>query len=188
MPEQYPDGNPKTVIGMSKPSVRAVPPVALFHLGAAMTDGETKYGRFNWREKRVTLSVYYDAIHRHLAGWWDGEDHAQDSGVHHLGHIMACCAILLDAASVGNLNDDRIAGPTPDLLANPYGGRLALRVAAKAVQDVAEGQERPRLDVDALVARFREAYAANTPADLKPEPVSREELLAQMVTDAGGGA
>jgi hypothetical protein len=30
--------------------------------------------------------------------------------VHHLGHAMACCAILLDARETGNLADNR---PTP---------------------------------------------------------------------------
>src|SRR5690606_26871442 len=76
-------------------------------LGFAMEDGETKYGLFNWREKNVSSTVYYDAALRHLMAWWDGEEFAEDSGVYHLGHVMACCAILLDAAGNGNLNDNR---------------------------------------------------------------------------------
>jgi hypothetical protein len=75
-----------------------------------MSDGKAKYGPMNWREKRVTSSVYYNAAMRHLMAWWDGEDLAPDSGVHHLAHAMACLAIVLDAESVGKLNDDR---PTP---------------------------------------------------------------------------
>lgn len=103
----YPDDNPKTVIGLKKPPTRAIPPIAILHLGGAMEDGAAKYGRFNWRDRRVTASVYYDAIMRHLLSWWDGEDVACDSGRHHLAHLMACAAILLDAEASGKLNDDR---------------------------------------------------------------------------------
>lgn len=104
---QYPDDNPKTAVGLTKPPLSPIPPVALLHLGKAMADGRDKYGQMNWRESKVTYSVYYDAAMRHLMAWWDGEERAKDSGVHHLGHAMACMAILLDAQSVGMLNDDR---------------------------------------------------------------------------------
>lgn len=103
----YPDDNPKTAYGAAKPPLHAIPPTALLHLGAAMENGETKYGLFNWREHNVSSTIYYDAALRHLMAWWDGEEVAEDSGVHHLGHVMACCAILLDATETGNLNDNR---------------------------------------------------------------------------------
>lgn len=113
----YPDDNPKTVVGTTKPSLGAIPPSALIHLGLAMEDGRRKYGHFNWREKRVSSGVYYDAMQRHLLAWWDGEDNARDSGVHHLAHVMACCAILLDAEVNKSLNDNRgPAGNVPDLI------------------------------------------------------------------------
>lgn len=116
-PTAYPDDNPKTVIGLTKPSMSAVPPSCLLHLGRAMSDGKRKYGLMNWREKKVSTSVYYDAAMRHLMAFWDGEDCAEDSGVHHLGHVMACCALILDAASIGKLNDDRpIPGNYPALV------------------------------------------------------------------------
>lgn len=106
----YPDDNPKTILGEAKPPITPCPPSALLHLGRAMADGKRKYGSMNWRDKRVSSNVYVDAAFRHLMAWWDGEEEAEDSGVHHLGHVMACMAILLDALSVGNLNDNR---PTP---------------------------------------------------------------------------
>ncbi len=113
-----PDTNPKTRFGMAKPSMDAIPPAALIELGAAMADGARKYGKFNWREHEVTASVYENAIFRHLLAYRDGEDAAPDSGVSHLGHVMACCAILLDAAAAGKLIDDRgPAGPCPAILA-----------------------------------------------------------------------
>ncbi len=103
----YPDGNPKTAIGLTKPSFSNVPAPALLPMMKAFADGKQKYGRFNWREKGVTASVYYDAAQRHLMAYWDGEDRASDSGVHHLGHAMACLAIILDAERHQKLNDDR---------------------------------------------------------------------------------
>ena len=105
--QTYPDDNPKTVLGLRKPAMSCVPPVALLHLSHAMMNGEQKYGRMNWREHTVSSSVYYDAAMRHLMAWFDGETYAPDSGAHHLGHVMACCAILLDGESLAVLNDDR---------------------------------------------------------------------------------
>ena len=118
----YPDDNPKTVLGTAKPGVSCVPPVAMLILGQAMANGGEKYGPMNWREKNVSSTVYYDAAMRHLMSWFDGEDYAEDSGVHHLGHVMACCAILLDAARSHSLNDNRPSpgprwyGPTPGFI------------------------------------------------------------------------
>jgi len=113
-----PDTNPKTAVGLTKPSMWAVPGTALLHLGRAMADGARKYGRFNWRAHKVSSSVYYDAIQRHLLAWQDGENLAKDSGVHHLAHVMACCAIILDAEQHRSINDDRAApGEVPTLIA-----------------------------------------------------------------------
>ena len=113
----YPDDNPKTIYGISKPGIKAVPATALYHLGQAMQNGADKYGLYNWREKTVSSSIYFDAAMRHWWLWWDGENVAQDSGVHHLAHAMACAAILLDATEIGNLNDDRgFPGTLPEFL------------------------------------------------------------------------
>ncbi|MAY64018.1 MAG: hypothetical protein CML29_17585 [Rhizobiales bacterium] len=116
--EGYPDDNPKTVHGLTKPSTFAIPPIAILHLGQAMDNGRQKYGLMNWRERQVSTSVYVDAMERHLLAYRDGEEVAADSGCHHLSHVMACCAILLDAAACGQLNDDR---PKP----GPAGAAIA---------------------------------------------------------------
>lgn len=76
-------------------------------MNAAMKDGAEKYGPFNWRETDVRAEVYYNAAMRHLMQWFQGEDKARDSGVHHLGHAMACMAILIDAEQQGCLIDNR---------------------------------------------------------------------------------
>ena len=72
-----------------------------------MMDGAEKYGPYNWREKKVPARTYIAAAQRHLADFLDGEALATDSGVHHLGHVIGCCAIVLDAMETGNLIDDR---------------------------------------------------------------------------------
>lgn len=106
-PHSYPDDNPKTEFGLKKPPLNLIPPIALVEESKAFGNGAEKYGPFNWREKTVSVSIYVAAAMRHLLAYWDGEDLAQDSKVHHLAHARACLAILLDAGSLGKLNDDR---------------------------------------------------------------------------------
>jgi hypothetical protein len=106
----YVDNNPKSGVARFKPGIHAIPFSTLLHLGAAMADGKRKYGLTNWRGNEVAASVYVDAMFRHIGAWWDArEEVAPDSLVHHLGHVMACCSIILDAQATGNLIDDRPA-------------------------------------------------------------------------------
>lgn len=133
----YPDNNPKTVFGVKKPAFHFTPPVAELVLGQAMANGGAKYGLMNWRGKSISSSVYYDAARRHLAAWWDGEDIDRESGVHHLGHAMACCALVLDGADVGKLNDDR-----------PVKGGFSARVACI----VADADQAARAKVEGVDA------------------------------------
>ncbi len=109
--------NPKDRIGLLKPPVHLVPSVAIIHEAGAFENGAAKYGPFNWRDETVSASIYLAACYRHLMAWYDGEDIAEDSGVHHLGHARACLAIVLDAMASGKLVDDRpTAGFSPQLL------------------------------------------------------------------------
>lgn len=110
--------NPKDLYGLQKISLSKIPPVALLHIAHALMDGAKKYGPYNWRAKDVLASIYIDAAMRHLLAWFEGEQIAEDSGVHHLGHAAACLAILLDAESRGALNDDRPFGDAVALFAD----------------------------------------------------------------------
>lgn len=105
--EHYPDNNPKTVMGMAKLDLSLVPSSAIIGIARAMADGAKKYGPFNWRDKTISSMVYIAAAFRHIYAWVDGEDYAEDSGVHHLDHAMACLGLLRDAESIGMLNDNR---------------------------------------------------------------------------------
>lgn len=99
--------NPKDRVGQAKVSISKFPGVAILHGAHAMMNGSGKYGPYNWREHTVLASAYVDAGHRHLDSWFEREEEAEDSHVHHLGHLLACGAILLDAQACGKLVDDR---------------------------------------------------------------------------------
>lgn len=104
-----PTGNPKDRLGCLKPPLHLNPPVGALHQAMAQLDGALKYGPFNWRGEKTSYTVYLSALKRHLDALLEGEDYDPVSGVHHAGHIMAGCAILLDADAYGNLIDDRPA-------------------------------------------------------------------------------
>jgi hypothetical protein len=101
--------NPKDLIGSTKVDLDLIPGPAEVACALAMTDGALKYDPYNWRAsgKPVQARTYTSAARRHLKKWFDGEEYDQDSGVHHLGHAMACCAILIDAQACGQLADNR---------------------------------------------------------------------------------
>ncbi len=99
--------NPKDAIGMNKLPLGLVPDTALAIFSLAFLEGATKYGRFNWRAVGVRSSIYHDALRRHIASWWNGEDTDPATGVPHLANAAACIAIILDAQAVEKLNDDR---------------------------------------------------------------------------------
>ena len=101
-----PSANPKDIAGSKKASMD-IPAIAIAHEGCAILDGELKYGYRNWRDTPITCRRYIDAMKRHIALWEEGQEYAKDSGIHHLGHLRATAAILLDAQANGTLIDDR---------------------------------------------------------------------------------
>lgn len=105
--------NPKDSIALNKIPLSLLSPIAKAAWALAQFAGAAKYGAWNWRVAGVRSSVYTDAIGRHLDAYLSGEDRDPVDGSHHLGNIMACCAILLDARAAGKLTDDR--PPSVDL-------------------------------------------------------------------------
>ena len=99
--------NPKDAIANGKIPMHLWPPTATAMGAIGLLDGMHKYGRSNWREAGVRASVYVSACQRHLAAWFEGEDNDPDSGLPHLGHALACLAILVDAQVADKLVDDR---------------------------------------------------------------------------------
>lgn len=99
--------NPKDLLGIKKVQLALLPGPGVIEGARAMEFGAEKYGPYNWRDRTVSYSVYLNAMLRHMYSLLDGQDAAPDSGVHHLGHIIANAAILLDARASGKLIDDR---------------------------------------------------------------------------------
>lgn len=99
--------DPKGQAGAAKTPLHLIPTVAMTAEAEALRHGAEKYQQWNWRESGIHATTYIGSILRHLVAWRDGEDVDPESGISHLGHIRANCAILLDAAHVGKLVDDR---------------------------------------------------------------------------------
>lgn len=110
--------NPKDRLGVLKAPLRLVPPALAIETARAMANGAKKYGPYNWRDTEVRVTVYLEAILRHVMAYMDGEETAEDSGIDHLAHAAAGLAIIFDARAVGTLLDDRpTRGPAAKLLA-----------------------------------------------------------------------
>lgn len=111
------DANPKDLLGIKKAPLRLVPRALRILAAPAMALGAAKYGPYNWREKGVKLSVYLEAMDRHLDAYFDRQDLDDESGYSHLSHVAACLAIIADAQAIGKLIDDRpVAGGAASLL------------------------------------------------------------------------
>lgn len=107
VPITSPSADPKGAAGASKPQLQLLPPVFNRETAKALALGGAKYGPWNWRKNHVELMTYLGAMKRHIDAVLDGEDVDPESGAHHLGHVAAGCAIVLDAGSYGHLIDNR---------------------------------------------------------------------------------
>ena len=99
--------NPKVAVGRLKAPLRLVPSSLIVYTAIVQELGAEKYSAYNWREHKVSRVTYLEAILRHTLLALNGEDADPESGVPHEGHIAACCAIILDALTIGRLADDR---------------------------------------------------------------------------------
>ena len=130
------DTNPKDAIGDKKVALALLSPIAKAAWSLAQFAGMCKYGAWNWRVSGVRSSVYLSAMQRHLDAYLSGEECDPVDGTRHLGNIMACAAILLDARAAGKLTDDR---PPSVSLRGTYA------------------------EVEAQMTRLKELYADKTP-------------------------
>lgn len=109
--------NPKDLVGAKKAPMDLVPAAGAIMSAPAHKNGADKYGPFNWRLNPVQMMTYLAAMRRHMDALIDGQDFAEDTGIHHLSHILAGANILADAMGLGNLIDNRPPkGPAADML------------------------------------------------------------------------
>lgn len=101
--------NPKDLAAIrdKKPKLSLLEYVANVEIARVMETGAIKYGRRNFRQVPVQVSVYVDAIGRHLGAYGAGEDLDPDSGISHLAHIGANVHVMLAAMDAGTFIDDR---------------------------------------------------------------------------------
>lgn len=99
--------NPKDAIGSKKIGTTLVPDVIKYYASLGLLEGALKYGTANWSEAGVRVSIYLDALERHLAKFKAGEWEDPDTEVPHLGSALACIGIILDAHHRGKITDDR---------------------------------------------------------------------------------
>lgn len=101
------DSNPKDALGIKKAPMSTVPMPVMLEIGTAMLEGGLKYGRHNYRAVGIRASVYYDALMRHMGGWWEGEDIDPDSGLSHVVKALATLVVMRDAMIQDKMCDDR---------------------------------------------------------------------------------
>jgi hypothetical protein len=109
--------NPKDIIGSDKVPLSLVPGTTMAYLAIGHLEGDIKYGRKNWREAGVRMSIYLDACLRHIMKLTDGDWIDPVTKVPHIANAMTCLSIIIDAYHSGKLTDDRpIAAPTADVI------------------------------------------------------------------------
>jgi hypothetical protein len=104
------DSNPKDLIGSSKLPLSIVPGSTKAYLALGHLEGHTKYGYFNWRHAGVKLSIYLDALERHIEKLKGGEWEDKLTRVPHIANAITCISIIIDAHECGKLVDDRPSG------------------------------------------------------------------------------
>ena len=79
----------------NKPRFSLIPHDALWQVVAVLEFGAKKYGVENWRGVENARQRYFDACHRHLNAWWQGESVDDESGLPHLAHAVCCLLFLM---------------------------------------------------------------------------------------------
>lgn len=82
------------------------PLVAMEEMAKAFMLGEKKYGRYNFYKGMESHRLVAAAM-RHLTAWNEGESLDPESGNSHLGHVLACIAMILQQEKLGTLKDTR---------------------------------------------------------------------------------
>ena len=105
--------NPKDRAASNRLDISLFPQTAICYGALAYTEGDSKYGGYNFRAAGVNVSVYYSALNRHMFKYYNGEWADKKTGVPHLASALACIAAIIDGHELGNINDDR--PPTVDM-------------------------------------------------------------------------
>ena len=119
------DTNPKDQAATTRLDMTLFPDTAVAYGALAMTEGDLKYGGFNYRVAGVRVSVYVAAIKRHLAKFYNGEWADPKTGVPHLASILGCAGVLVDGFEMKNVTDDRPPSVDMDKLLTEFEARVS---------------------------------------------------------------
>ncbi len=129
--------NPKCRTGAKKLTITNAPISPWILMAGPMGNGAAKYGKYNSidKDKGLDMMTYVDAALRHIFLFMAGEDCAEDSGFHHLDHLMAGIAVLRDAMLIDNVVDNRIKYP-------PIGiQRLKAMLEGQSLEEIIKGEK-----------------------------------------------
>ena len=84
-----------------------VPFSSLAYLVEVLMFGAEKYSDHNWK-KGLPFNEICESLIRHLTSFMEGEDMDPESGLHHLGHVMANVVFLTWMVQNRPDLDDRI--------------------------------------------------------------------------------
>lgn len=76
-----------------KTRVELIPPEHIEQLGKVFSHGAKKYNDWNWMKGFPWLQPFASAM-RHMLAWAGGEDHDDESGLHHLAHAAWNCLAI----------------------------------------------------------------------------------------------
>ena len=77
-----------------KPRMSLLPPNTLFDTIKVLEFGAQKYAENNWMKVPDAKTRYYDALHRHIEAWHNGQTNDPETELPHLAHA-ACCIMFL---------------------------------------------------------------------------------------------
>lgn len=112
--------NPKDKAATARLDISVWPMTATVYGALAMTEGDLKYGAYNYRISGVKASVYIAALMRHIFKWYNGEKTDPNTDVPHLASALACIGVIIDAAECGKLVDDRPPSAPMTLLLSDF--------------------------------------------------------------------
>ena len=95
-----------------KPRMELLDPLALTQLAEVLTFGAQKYEADGWR-KGIEWSRTVGALLRHTTKFMSGETYDEETGLHHMAHVMCNAMFLVNWATTHPELDDRPVIKTP---------------------------------------------------------------------------
>ncbi len=110
-----------------KIALALIPVIALIEEAKAFSEGQAKYGTWNYMQG-MSATRLLSAAQRHILQFMAGQDIDPETGINNLGGARACLGMLLQLAHVGRLDDDRYKLELPELTYTPTTRRVGLSV------------------------------------------------------------